>query len=141
MFSTLALICFGRIRLGHTTKTNFITFQTVQIYNDPEICSILIFHKRVWDYLLHHIFCMTFFKKNFLILYSRNWPNFIFYLPWVFEILDNIFIVIICCPVCDVITLEINLWNFFIKPFFYIIRKSGGQRFKYLKNLKSNNCS
>ena len=31
---------FGRPLLRHTIKINFITFQT----DDPEICSILIFH-------------------------------------------------------------------------------------------------
>ena len=38
---TLVLIYFGRPRLGHTTKT----FQIV----DLEICSILMFYKRVCD--------------------------------------------------------------------------------------------
>ena len=38
--STLVLIHFGRLWLGHTIKTNFITFQNV----DPEKCSILIFY-------------------------------------------------------------------------------------------------
>ena len=41
----LVLIQLGRPRLGHTRKTNFIAFQTV----DSEICSILIFYKKVWD--------------------------------------------------------------------------------------------
>ena len=50
---TLVLIYFGRPRLGHTIKTNFI-LQTV----DPEICSILILYKGVWDQLLFHILCM-----------------------------------------------------------------------------------
>ena len=44
MVSTLVLIYFGRLRLGHAIKTNPITFQTV----DPEMCSILLFYKRVW---------------------------------------------------------------------------------------------
>ena len=37
----LSLIYFGRARVAHAIKTNFITFQTV----DLEICSILIFIK------------------------------------------------------------------------------------------------
>ena len=41
----LSFNTFGRLRLRHTIKTNFITFQTV----DPEICLILIFCKRVWS--------------------------------------------------------------------------------------------
>ena len=44
--SSLVLIYFGRCGLEHTIKANFITFQPV----DLEICSILIFYKRVWDY-------------------------------------------------------------------------------------------
>ena len=42
---TLVLIYIGRPLLGHTIKTNFITFQTV----DLEICSIFTFYKRAWD--------------------------------------------------------------------------------------------
>ena len=43
--STLVLIYFGRPRLRHTIKTNLTTLQIF----DPEICSIMIFNKRVWD--------------------------------------------------------------------------------------------
>ena len=42
-------------------KTNYITFQTI----DTEKCLILIFCKRVWDELPHHIFCMIFREKYF----------------------------------------------------------------------------
>ena len=42
---------------------------------------------------------------------------------------NNVFI---CCPVCNVINFEINL-SFFVKPFFYITKKSA-QKCKYLKN-------
>ena len=45
MISTLVLINFGRPRPGHTIKTNFLKFQTV----DPEICSILTFYKSFLD--------------------------------------------------------------------------------------------
>ena len=41
----LSFVYFGRPHLGHTIKTNLIIFQTV----DPDICSNLIFYKRVWD--------------------------------------------------------------------------------------------
>ena len=55
------LLYFGKPQLGHTTKTNSITFQTV----DLEICSILIFYKRSGT-TFFTIFCMRFFKiKNF----------------------------------------------------------------------------
>ena len=39
----LSVICFSRLLLRHTMRTNFITFQTV----DLEISSILIFYKMV----------------------------------------------------------------------------------------------
>ena len=39
VFSTSVLISVGKSLLGYATKTNFITFYTV----DPEISSILIF--------------------------------------------------------------------------------------------------
>ena len=69
-------------------------------------------------------FVYDFSIKIFLMLYSVNWPNFIVWLLLLLEILDNKCIVIISCPVCDVINLEINL-NFLTKPFFYITKKSG----------------
>ena len=37
------------------------TIKTLKI--DPEICSILIFQKRVCDYFLHHILHMIFQEK------------------------------------------------------------------------------
>ena len=43
--STLALIYFGKPRLGHTIKTQIIILQTV----DSEIRSIMIFNKIVWE--------------------------------------------------------------------------------------------
>ena len=42
---TLALIYFNIPGLGHAVKTNSVTAQIVH----PKICSILIFHKRVWE--------------------------------------------------------------------------------------------
>ena len=45
MIGTLVLIYFTRLRLGNTMKAEVITIQTV----DPEICSILIFYKRVLE--------------------------------------------------------------------------------------------
>ena len=41
----LVLKYFGKPRVAHAIKANFITFQTV----NPEICSILIFYKRFSD--------------------------------------------------------------------------------------------
>ena len=64
-----------------------------------------------------------FLTKIFLMLYFIIWPNFIVRLPLLLEILGNMCIAMICCPVCDVITFEIN-YNFVIKPFFNISKKS-----------------
>ena len=43
--SYLVLVNFGGIRYGVTIKTKLKTFPAV----DPDICSILIFYKKVWD--------------------------------------------------------------------------------------------
>ena len=39
------------------------------------------------------------------------------------DVLDNICIITICCPACDVIYFEFNC-SFLIKPFSYITKKS-----------------
>ena len=60
------------------------------------------------------IFCIWFFQEIFLMLYSIDWPNFTVCLPSLLAILDNMCIVIICCPVFDIINFEIN-HSFLIK--------------------------
>ena len=130
MASTLVLIYFGRPLLGHAIKTNFIEFQIV----DPEQYWILFFIRGSGT-TFSTTFCARFFKKLLSMLYYINWPNFIVWLPFLLEILDNICIVIICSPVCDVINFEIN-HSFLIKPIFYI-KKKLGQKCKDLKNEKS----
>ena len=77
-------------------------------------------------------FIYNFSRKIFLTLQSINWPIFIACLPLLLEILGNMNIVIICCPVCDVINFAINP-RFLIKPFFNMTKKSG-PKCKYLKN-------
>ena len=66
MVSILVLIYFGRPRLGHIIKTNFITFQPF----DSEKFSILIF----WGLELvsppHFVYDV--FRKIFLMLYFIN---------------------------------------------------------------------
>ena len=52
------------------------------------------------------IFCIIFWRKVFLLLYSINWPNFIVWFPLLREILRNMCNV----TVCDVINFEINLY-------------------------------
>ena len=65
--STLLLIYFGKPRLEHTIKTNFITFQT----DAPEVCSILTFYKSLGLTSPPRFGC-DFLRKIFLILYSIN---------------------------------------------------------------------
>ena len=88
------IVYFGRPRFAHTTTTNFIKFQMV----DPEI----------WYF---PTFCVQFFKNchnMLLLLCCINWPNFIFWLSLLFEMLSNKYIVVICCSVCDVMNFEIK---------------------------------
>ena len=62
----------------------------------------------------------------FLMLYSINWLNLIFWLPLLLEILSNmciVIIVIICFPDYNAINFIIY-FSFFIKPFFYMTKKS-----------------
>ena len=51
------------------------------------------------------------------------------------EISGNMCIVIVCYPVCDIMSFKIYL-SFLIKPFFCMGKKSE-LKFKYLKNGKS----
>ena len=67
-------------------------------------------------------------RKMFLMFYSINSLNLIFWLPLLFVILG---IAIICFPGCDFINFEINL-IFLIKPSFYMTKKAR-QKLKYLE--------
>ena len=72
-------------------------------------------------------------RNTFLMLYSINWPNFILWLPLLLEILKNLCIAVIYCPVSDIMNFEVN-HSFLIKPFLHVINNSEQ---KYLKNEKS----
>ena len=80
-------------------------------------------------------FVYDFSIKMFLMLYSINWPNFIFWLSLLLEILGNLCVASVYQPGCDVINFKINL-IFLIKPFLYMSKKSI-QRLKYIENEKS----
>ena len=62
-------------------------------------------------------------RKMFFILYYINCPNFIVWLPLLFEILDDMCVANVCFPGCDVINFEISLILLF-KPLFYMTEKS-----------------
>ena len=49
------------------------------------------------------------------MLYSISWTDFILWLPLLLEILDILFLVFICFPVCEVINFE---FNFFYQAIF-----------------------
>ena len=128
MVSILVLIYFGRSWLWTFLKNKLLSFQTV----DPEICLTFIF---LWKGLVlasKQHFVDDFSKKTFLILYSINWPNFIIWLTLLLEILDNMCGVIICHPVCAVMSFEIN-FSFLTKPFYSFfntttMKRHNGQR-------------
>ena len=84
--------------------------------------------------VLDNILYMIFQKKNYLILYSTNWPNFIVWLPLLLKILGKMCIAIVCFQGCDIINFEVNPL-FLIKPFL-CVTKTSRQKFKYLKNGK-----
>ena len=108
-------------RLGYTTKTNCKTFQSVH----PDTCSI--FYKKGLRLASPPYFAYDFSGKIFLTLHSIN---FIVWWPLLLEILDNMWVIILCYPVC-----KVNL-SFIIYPSFYMIRKVR-KKLKYLKNEKS----
>ena len=60
----LSFNIFWQSSTWHTIKTSCIQFQTT----DPDICSILIFQKRVWEQYLYCILCMT-IQKNVSIIF------------------------------------------------------------------------
>ena len=55
-------------------------------------------------------FCVWFFRKIFLRLYSINWPNFIAWLPILLEILCSTLIGIVFFPVYVVVNFEVNFF-------------------------------
>ena len=63
--------------------------------------------------------------------------GYLYFLSYIYIYMLNIYIVTICCLVCDVISFEINL-SILIKPFFYITKKSE-QKCKYFKNERAFN--
>ena len=75
-------------------------------------------------------------RKTFLLLPSITWPNLIAWLPLLHEILDNMYIVIVCWPGCDIINFEINL-IFLIKQFFYIWPKSQDKKLNNLRTKRA----
>ena len=82
---------------------------------------------------LHFVYNVS--TKMFLMLYSTNWSNFIVWMPLFLEIMDNICVVIICQPGCDVIKFQINL--IFLIKLFCCMTKNSRLKLKHLQNEKS----
>ena len=74
----------------------------------------------VYNFPSHFVY--NYSKKMFLVLYLINWTNLILWLSVRLKIFGNMYIVIICFSVCDVINFEINI-GFVIKPFYYMTKK------------------
>ena len=154
MVSTLVLIYFGRPPLGHViTTTNVVMFHSLI----TEICSILIFHKKVWGWLLHNnlimimIFPEKYFSCYFLLTDQISLSGCLYFLIYWKIYVSRIFVSNLwrqkilkltfpCCPVSfqcpwKKILIEKKL-IFIIKPFFCVTRKSE-EKFKYLNNEKN----
>ena len=70
-----------------------------------------------------------FWKKKVLTLYSIKWPIFVVWLSLLFEILDNMCILVIWCAFNGIINFEIK-HSILIKPLFCITKKSGSRNLK-----------
>ena len=69
------------------------------------LASILYFlqNKKRFETSLPALSWHDFWRKIFLTLYSIGWPNCIAWLLLLLELLDDMSVVIICCPACHVI--------------------------------------
>ena len=122
--STLFLIYFGRHRLGHTIKANFMTIQFVdsdmlnfEFLSGTGYVTSFSTTFRAWYFkesISHAIFYQLTKFDSGCLYFLRYWPICAL----------SVCIVIIYCAVCGVISFEIN-HSFLIKPFFYITVKSG----------------
>ena len=66
-------------------------------------------------------FTYDFSRKMFPMLYSNNWPNFIVWLPLLFEIFRIMCIWIVCFPGCMSLSFKNNR-ILLIKSFFYLTK-------------------
>ena len=114
MVCSLVSIYFDNPQLGQTIKT--------LDYWSRDMLNFNISEKGLGLVSPPH-FVYDFSRKLFHMLHSVDWPNFLFLLPLLLEILVNVCIAIVCQPGCDVIKLEANP-IFFIKPFCYMTKKS-----------------
>ena len=122
--STLTLIYFGRLRLGHTIKGNYETSdcwsrdmlnfyilrKSLVLVSPPHFLQDISGYISCYILLTDQIYCLTAFS---------SWEI------WQYVLCNGLFLI------CVVINFEIYL-SFLIKSFSYMIKKSE-QKFKYLK--------
>ena len=84
-------------------------------------------------FLLHILH--DFSRKTFLMLYSNNWPNFVFWLFFTSLDISQICFAIICFPEDDVVKFEIKL-SFFTNLFYYMTKKIRKKVSKILRKQK-----
>ena len=97
-------------------KAFYFTLKTLFVF------KIFIFVLTFWScrkttclvslpHFLHNLW-----RKIFFLIWSINWQSFIVWLLFLPEILGNMCIAIVCKPGCEVMNLEMNLFQ--IKAFF-----------------------
>ena len=110
---------------------------TGRLANEAFTSNPIVFSKQ-WFNGLKIINCETslcFLKKNISHNIFYQLIKFHYVLPFFLEIMGNMFIAIICCPICDVINFEAN-FSALIKSFFYITQKPR-EKCNYLMSQKS----
>ena len=86
-------------------------------YNEAEVLTICFYF--IWSFFkkiflktktsLTASFSAWFLQKNISDVMFINWSNLIAWSSLLFEISGNVFIIIVCYPVCDVMNFEISL--------------------------------
>ena len=113
------VVCFYCISKSTSTKKIIWNWDPNQLI----LPNVNIFRKtnRGLELLFTPDFLHDFWRKSDLKLHYNDIPSLIGWMLLLLEILNNMFIAVICFPVCDVIKFEINL-SFFIKPFSYMTK-------------------
>ena len=83
---------FRQSSTQQTIKTKYIKLQNV----DPEICSILVFQKTVWEKFLNLILCMIFQEKCFssciLVTDQFSLPGYLYFLRYQSLFVQQLFV-------------------------------------------------
>ena len=104
LVGTLVLIYFGRPGLGHTIKNKL--YKILDYRSRDKFDFGFLLKGLTLDSPMHFVY--DFSRKMFVMLYSINWSNFVVWLPLLLRIGLYVYRKY-CYPVCDAITLEINI--------------------------------